>query len=553
MLVKAITSLEKCFPDEYPVSKHGLSSFSMLKNERYSFQVCFRVSEVITSSAHATVTVDSPLADCVSLYRVRCTPAELPIFVGHNDGNYLRTEPGLFPDVLEPFENGGHVSVSNVLHSVWIEIDPKGSFPASAYPVTVTVKTDAEEASVTCLCEIIDAELPPQELIFTQWFYVDCLMNYYRTGFYDERLWTVIENFMNNAARYGQNMILTPVLSPSLDTAVGTYRRNVQLADVKVDGGAYSFDFSKLGRWVDLCDKAGIKYLEINHFFTQWGAAACPQVWATVDGEYKRIFGWDTHSDSPEYKNFLSQLIPAFLAYLRNEKNGSDKRCRFHISDEPSLEQLDKYRELSDMVRPFTEGLPIMDALSNYEFYKLGLVDCPVPATDHAAAFIENEVPDLWLYYCCGQMRGVSNRFLAMPSSRNRIIGTQFYKYNIAGFLQWGYNFYNTMLSLTEINPFNESDAGGFVPAGDPFSVYPGPDLKAWPSLREVVFFDAIQDLRALKLLESMIGREKVLHEVENGIPGITLSSYPSEIGFIPSMRERINALIKKHTRIINL
>ena len=73
MLIKAITSLEKCFPDEYPVSKHGLSSFSMLKNERYSFQVCFRVSEVNTSSMHATVTVDSPLADCVSLYTTTAT------------------------------------------------------------------------------------------------------------------------------------------------------------------------------------------------------------------------------------------------------------------------------------------------------------------------------------------------------------------------------------------------------------------------------------------------------------------------------------------------
>ena len=75
MLIKAITSLEKCFPDEYPVSKHGLSSFSMLKNERYSFQVCFRVSEVNTSSMHATVTVDAGFSDAEGeTERVEITP-----------------------------------------------------------------------------------------------------------------------------------------------------------------------------------------------------------------------------------------------------------------------------------------------------------------------------------------------------------------------------------------------------------------------------------------------------------------------------------------------
>ena len=81
----------------------------------------------------------------------------------------------------------------------------------------------------------------------------------------------------------------------------------MQLVGINRDDGKYSFDFTLLGKWVDMCDRVGIKYFEINHMFTQWGAKNAPKVIATVDGEEKRIFGWDTPSDSEEYISFQDQ------------------------------------------------------------------------------------------------------------------------------------------------------------------------------------------------------------------------------------------------------
>ena len=37
---------------------------------------------------------------------------------------------------------------------------------------------------------------------------------------------------------------------------------------------------------------------------------------------------------------------------------------------------------------------------------------------------------------------GYTNRFIAMPSGRNRVGGFLLYKYGINGFLHWGFNFY---------------------------------------------------------------------------------------------------------------
>ena len=205
-------------------------------------------------------------------------------------------------------------------------------------------------------------------------------------------------------------MLLTPIFTTALDTHVGGERPTTQLIDVTVNNGEYSFGFEKLNRWVDMCDRLGIKYFEIAHFFTQWGAGHAPKVMATVDGEYKRIFGWETDATGDDYVKFLNAFIPAFLEFMKS-KNGADKRCWFHISDEPQLDHLEQYQKSRAVVADLLKGYPIMDALSNYEFYEQGIIEIPVPATSHIEPFIENNVPDLWCYYCIGQWQEVSNRF----------------------------------------------------------------------------------------------------------------------------------------------
>jgi len=44
----------------------------------------------------------------------------------------------------------------------------------------------------------------------------------------------------------------------------------------KADGDIYRFDFTKLDKWIDLCETHGIQYLEMAHLFTQWGARCAP-------------------------------------------------------------------------------------------------------------------------------------------------------------------------------------------------------------------------------------------------------------------------------------
>ena len=135
-----------------------------------------------------------------------------------------------------------------------------------------------------------------------------------------------------------------------------------------------------------------------------------------------------------------------------------------------------------------------------------------------------------------------------MPSARTRIIGTQFYKFNIAGFLQWGYNFYNNQNSYATVNPFLCSDGECFAPSGDTYSVYPGTNGEPWPSLRQVVFYEALQDQRALNLCESLYGRDYTMQLLEAGVEPITFMKYPQSSDYLLNLRRRVNEAIAAKT-----
>ena len=518
---KLVSSLEKPFLNSRIEDYRPLSFIRMMKNQRLSFQL-LHTSAGYDAPLRAMVAlkIDGVPAEFVTARTVELVPVAYPIYPEIQDDNYLSKEPGLYPDWLQPLHYGSTISVmKNQLRAVWIDLDPKGSLDAGSYEITVSLMAgETALSSEAVTVEVLNAELPPQEMKVTQWFHCDCLANYYNCEAWSERHWQIVENFAATARRNGINLLLTPLFTPALDTAVGGERTTVQLLDITVTEGEYAFNFDKLDRWIDMCNRVGIEFFEISHFFTQWGAGHAPKVMATVDrangtSEYKRIFGWDTDATGEEYTRFLRTLVPAFLAHMK--ARGDDQRCLFHISDEPNVSQLEQYKKSKAVVADLLTGYTIMDALSEYEFYCEGVVTTPIPSNNSIEPFIAGGVPNLWTYYCCGQCVDVSNRLIAMPNWRNRSIGMQFYKYDIAGFLQWGYNFYNNMHSVNTINPYAETSGEYWVPAGDPFSVYPAEDGTAYESTRIIVFHEALQDCRAMKLAESFYGKERVIAEIE--------------------------------------
>lgn len=528
-----VSSLQRVFLDgRCDLTEHNCDS--VLKGERYSYQIAYKSSEKF----FAEIVIDSPLSQFITVRSVGNVPSELPVY--ESDCEFCeRNEPGLFPDVLFPIENNRVLIKRQNYYALWITVDLPKDTDAGDYEIKIKLKKDGETISENIFgLHVINAVLPEQKLIYTQWFHSDSIANYYMIPVFCEKFWALVESFIKAAVHTGVNMLLTPVFTPPLDTEIGGERLTVQLVDVKLENGKYSFGFDRFIRWVRLAQKCGIKYFEISHLFSQWGAKYTPKIVAEVNGSQKRIFGWETSSDSIEYAEFLSAFIPQLIKVIRSL--GIEKSTFFHISDEPNEDQIESYSMAKSTVAPLLGDFPIIDALSDYSFYESEIINNPIPCTNDIESFIEKGFPHPWTYYCCGQGGKLSNRFFGIPLSTTRIIGFQFFKYGIEGFLQWGFNFYNSQYSLRSIDPFAVTDADSAFPSGDSFTVYPGKS-GAIESVRSEVFYQALQDIRALTLLCDRIGKKRTIAAVEADFGIITFFDYPRGTGKMLKLRKSVN------------
>ena len=535
------SSLEKVFLTRRPLKMENGTQLSTWRGAHAAVQL---VCEAAPGTNAKRFAIDVQGAPCaVKIYEVENVPSQLAIRSdGAADDNYIPREPGLFPDALPLAAEPELRALAGQCRALWLRFEAAEETPAGTYPIVIRASSeDGECYACDFVLHIADAVLPDQKLIHTEWFHADCLADYYRVEPWSEEHWRIVEHFIAFAARHGINMILTPVVTPALDTQIGGERTTVQLVDVTLENGEYRFGFDKLRRWVEICQKHGVKYLEIAHPYTQWGAKAAPKVMATVDGVQKRIFGWDTPATGEAYRQFLYAFIPALKAALA-EMGMDREHVYYHISDEPNADNMEFYQAAKEQIDPLYDDCIVIDALSNVEFYRKGLVSHPIPCNNHIEPFIEAKVPDLWTYYCVGQAVDVPNRFFAMPSARNRIMGVLLYLYDLKGFLQWGFNFYNTQYSIRHIDPWRVTDAGMAFPSGDAFIVYPGEDGEPVTSIRAEVQDDALLDLRALEALEAKIGRagvEKIIY-ANAPMDKITFTDYPHDPQYLLALREAV-------------
>lgn len=534
--MKVLSSLAKVFSDEEP-KDIAISGKSALKNERTSFQVAYCWDQ----DKEIAISVQSDLKDAVKLYQVKEVSSCSGAYPKQDDYT-LRREKSNYPDILIPCETSLSVQ-SGKWQSVWVEIASPKPLKSGKHTIQLVFDDQGKQlAKADFELNVINVSLPEQTLIFTNWFHTDCLSNYYGVEVFSESYWRICENYLRCAAEYGMNMVLTPLFTPPLDTKVGGERPTVQLVDVSKTAEGYMFGFDKLERWIDMCERVGIKYFEMSHFFTQWGAKHAPKIVANVNGQERKIFGWKTRAAGKEYGAFIDAFAIELKQFIA--KKGIADRCIFHVSDEPGKQFLRHYKKASQIVRRNFDEFPIIDALSDFSFYQNGLLKLPIPSNDHIEPFI-GKVPQLWTYYCCAQhTKYVSNRFFNMPSQRNRVLGYQLYKYDVKGFLHWGFNYWYTRYSISAIDPYKVTDAGGAFAAGDSFVVYPDKDGQPLCSLRLKVFYDALQDVRALRLLEELCGREKVLSIIEKE-GEITFSQYPHSQEWQIETREEINRAIE--------
>ena len=92
----------------------------------------------------------------------------------------------------------------------------------------------------------------------------------------------------------------------------------------------------------------------------------------------KRIYV-DNAATTKVAPEVLEAMLPCF-----NETFGNPSSI--YAEGRAAKSAIEKARE---QVADLLEGYVIMDALSDYDFWKLGIVDLPIPCNDHIKPFIE--------------------------------------------------------------------------------------------------------------------------------------------------------------------
>jgi len=549
--IKIVSGLEKPFLDQRIEDFEALEHISALRGERLTLMLLTYLEDegdgVFLKRLRPRFS--GALARFASLKRVRSVPVTMASRHAISDPTLLRRTPGLYPDLIEPLGYGGEIRpYAYALEALLIDIEIPEDAEAGEDELRVSVSCPALDGAVLAEAavriEVIGAVLPRQKLKYTQWLHCDCLADYYGVDTFSEEHWRIIEDFAACAVKNGINMLLTPLFTPPVDVVKGKkWRRTTQLIGVTLKGGEYSFDYTKLDQWVEMCDRVGVKYFEMAHLFSQGGCEYSTKVMATVDGEYKCLFGWHTPSSDPEYHRFLRVFIKDLLSHM--EKRGNRERCFFHISDEPKEEHLPAYKQATEAIKEALGENVIMDALSDFSFYSEGIVEAPVVYIGRIKPFLEAGVKGLWAYYC-GQSDTCSGNNIAMTGARTRWLGAQLFKYNIEGFLHWGYNFYNNCDSVDPINPFTELSGEGWVTAGDAFSVYPARDGKPLESLRLLALKAGIDDISAMELCASLYSKAEVIAAWEEAVGAPTeIDVCVNSASTLLAAREKINVMIR--------
>jgi hypothetical protein len=484
-------TLQRFYPSSPITASHELR-IDAARGERVSFQIAVRTQD---DAVEVSATVDPTSKFASRVRRVGYVP------LAHlNTGNPLSEiegadhTPGLVPDPL--FDTSKFVAGPRETNAFWVNLTIPSEAKPGAYRVPVDVQIgDAQHVACTAIVTVHNLVLKSRhDFPVTHWFYCDALSDFYHFTPFDDASWPVIEKYIRDLVEHGNDVMHTPVFTPSTDGV----KKPTQLLLIKRDGERYKFDWSRVKRFVDLAKGCGMKRFEWAHFFSQWGCKNAIRIYQGDPMQEKLLWPADTAATAPVYRDFLAQYIPELERFLDQE--GIRDVSYFHISDEPhGDEALANYRVARKMMRELAPWMKFMDALSQLSFAKEGLVDMPIPILDEAPAFVAAGYP-AWCYFCGGPRGEYLNREMDTPLTKIRMSGWLFYRLKSKGFLHWGYNYWYKSQTREMIDPFTEQ-AGGVWPGwayGDTFVVYPGPDGPI-DSIRWEVFAESLQDYALLQ------------------------------------------------------
>jgi len=420
--------------------------------------------------------------------------------VGRNTPNPSRdkliTTSGLYPDPIVPRES---IDLkANETQPIWVTVYIPENTPEGIYEGQVTLSgrmgSRSFEVEKPIRIQVYPVTVEKTSLWVTNWYSTSAYNLEKVFGdndieSYTERYWAFVKLLAAKMAEYRQNVAL---ISP------------LWLAEYTLDGeGNYLIDFNRFDRTVEIFTEAGvIGRIEGGHIGTREAGWISDFVVFVPRVEEDTTFFEKLAISSDSARQFYSTFIPALVDHLKAK--GWDQIYMQHLMDEPIPENIDTYVEVARFVEKLAPDLKIVEACHSKDLDNT--VDIWVPQLDYMDQDYEfykkraEAGDEIWFYTCLNPKGEYANRFIELPLIKTRILHWINFRYQIPGYLHWGFDFWRGG------DPYGETtsiqlESGTILPGGDAWIVYPG-DSSIYSSIRLEAMRDGIVDYELLKMLE---------------------------------------------------
>ncbi|HUT91683.1 MAG TPA: glycoside hydrolase domain-containing protein [Thermoguttaceae bacterium] len=478
----------KVFRDAQPPEASGPVTLRAARNEYEPAQVAFRGPKAL-EDVRVEVT---PLAqedggatlgpEAVAWSFVGFIP--LAKNTTASDTLQLRAAPCEVPD---PLLEAATIDVEpNATQPVWITVHvPKDAKPG-LYRGEIAVTAGDDRVALPVELVVDPFTLPDERhLSVTNWFNVGNIAKAHGVELWSDAFWAVLERYARNMAAHRQNVAYTP----------WTLVEITQEAD-----GKLSFDYGRFDRFVELFEKAGAAdRIEITHV-----AHFGPGGWSGKEIVFRKVTATNRETGKSVALGPEEGLAPLLADLVRHlAERGWLEKSMIHVADEPSINNIESWREASEFVHRAAPGLRRIDAIETIDFS--GALDVWVPKLSHFDRWREayearRGDDEMWYYICCHPYGSVyPNRFLDYPATCVRVLHWINFAEDLSGYLHWGLNFWGD-------DPFGTPRDG--LPPGDTHVIYPGSEGPL-SSIRWEIQRESLEDYEYLHLLAAKTAEVK--------------------------------------------
>ncbi len=372
----------------------------------------------------------------------------------------IRRAPFRIYDALEPTEPTFVARGVTMAFRLEFEATTAGDFP-----LEVSVKQGDDELRCQWHVVAYPVRVPGvanQQYGFTNWFSLGNIASYHKVELWSEEFWRVLARYARLMARSRQNTFLVPWELFTRETPEGP-----------------RLDEERLDRWVATFYNEGLRIMEGGHIAGREGG----------DWSAKRFMLYGTEGlsvGSPEGEAFLRSRIRMIRDAV--QKRGWQKRWLQHIADEPIDVNVASYAAIAKVIREEWPDVRIFEATMSRSL--VGAVQgwCPqVQEFQHAQEFFDARMgagDQVWTYTCLSPGGPFLNRLLDQERLRPLFVGWSMVRYDLDGFLHWGFNYWKGDPFSQSVVPHEDANNQAMsLPAGDTHVAYPGPK-GPWSSTR---------------------------------------------------------------------